>query len=434
MKYNYTFYDFKKDMTGIPSIVTDYLVERLSKDEYRGTHISQHNRYDRILIFNILNELNNTINLLKIDKLIIRNTDTKKRPKNTLDEYDYAKMVERLSIKFGKPTQDSLRKNFFLDMARMGLIHRFNKKGIKDNTMSKVFRTKSVAVSKLGHEFLKAFNSSNIFEMNRFWTLSLNNLHRGFENKLFNLMILISEKLKKNITLSLNEYAFFATDKYYTNEYMADIIIAFKNLSIYQRGKIVSIIKKYANPNSNLFFKIDGKNKTDARDYHNWINEAQQMFPLLKDTILFGIGDIRSGELNIRFSNNGGILTKSRIKRSISEKKAYFINHELNQESLKKSGYELHHIVPLLMAKNNEEFAILDNWKNMILIDAFTHAQISTRGSKHIKLNFINKDIELSDTSTPPDTIKCIYDTNVKYNIKQQIIMQKTNDDILKSI
>ncbi|RTI73457.1 type II restriction endonuclease subunit R [Campylobacter jejuni] len=359
---------------------------------------------------------------LDTNTLVIRNTDTSKRPENTPDEYEYAKMVEQLARDLGRITQDSLRKNFFVDMERMGLIDRFKEAG----------SFKRVCITETGKEFLDIFTSSDIFKKNRFWTLCMNKLHKGFENKLFNLMLLIEENTQKDVTLSYDEYAFFATDETKTNNEIADIIIAFKNLSKLQREQITNTLKKYANPQKNLFFSGADKNKKDKRDYHNWINEAQQMFPLLKETILFGIGDIRENELNLKYK--GGILksAKTRRKRSIHEKKKYFEQHNLS----KIPGYELHHIVPLLMAKNDTEFDTLDCWQNMILINAYTHSIISTNGSKHIKLDFINDsdDIELKDVSIPPDIIKCTYGKCVKYNITKKDIMQKTNDDILNSI
>ncbi|WP_205426593.1 hypothetical protein [Helicobacter suis] len=40
-----------------------------------------------------------------------------------------------------------------------------------------------------------------------------------------------------------------------------------------------------------------------------------------------------------------------------------------------KSGFEL--IVPLALARDQNEFSVLDRWQNMILIDGYKHAQIS---------------------------------------------------------
>ncbi|GAA9062574.1 hypothetical protein BTM312_03950 [Helicobacter pylori] len=65
--------------------------------------------------------------------LQIRTTDMSKRPSNIIGEEAYAKVVDNICKsempqdnlgKKNQVTQDSLRKNLFVDMHRMGLIER----------------------------------------------------------------------------------------------------------------------------------------------------------------------------------------------------------------------------------------------------------------------------------------------------------------------
>jgi CDP-diacylglycerol--serine O-phosphatidyltransferase len=100
-----------------------FLSDRILSDNYRGIHVSQHFRYDMNDIVAVLNELYKIAgdNLLKI-----RTTDNSKRPMNTADENNYAMFVNNVNAAIKKGGQDSVRKNIFPDMHRMGLIDRYD--------------------------------------------------------------------------------------------------------------------------------------------------------------------------------------------------------------------------------------------------------------------------------------------------------------------
>ncbi|WP_240329531.1 type II restriction endonuclease subunit R [Helicobacter suis] len=342
---------------GIPGNVSEYLFHRIQKDTYRGLHLSQHNRYTKDDIIAILKALKETLEHNKISHLKIRTTDLSKRPTNTPEEALYAQMTSQLSRTLGRITQDSLRKNIFVDMERMGLICRFNKK-LKLNLVGERHRTHYVALSPFGEEFLQASlqEPPNPFVLSRLWTDALTNLHAGFENTLYALSLALSYH---NIpSISLEEFTFFVSDIENNQAYIVDLICEFRVLSKFQRGQIVGCIKRYANPKENDIYK--GLDKTALRDYHNWINEAQQMFLLLNDSVLFGVGDKRKGELNLRVGDMGLIRDKTKLKRSQAEKEEYFKQHKIDRQAMYKSGFELHHIVPLALARDQNEFSVLD--------------------------------------------------------------------------
>lgn len=100
-----------------------FLVERLQSNDYRGNHISQHNRYTKKEILVILQEI---YALVGTNLIQIRTTDLSKRPQNIIGEELYAKLTNNISLKLARCTQDSLRKNIFVEMHRMGLINRYN--------------------------------------------------------------------------------------------------------------------------------------------------------------------------------------------------------------------------------------------------------------------------------------------------------------------
>ncbi len=95
-----------------------FLVKRLQSKDYRGIQISQHNRYTKKEILVILQEI---YALVGSNLMQIRTTDLSKRPQNVGGEELYAQLTHNISLKLSRCTQDSLRKNIFVDMHRMGL-------------------------------------------------------------------------------------------------------------------------------------------------------------------------------------------------------------------------------------------------------------------------------------------------------------------------
>jgi len=96
-----------------------YIHKRILDENYRGNISSQHNRFSLERISVILNLLNDFSNAKK-QLLRIRTTDTKNRPLNEPEEFEYAKFTERVKIEIGIGTQDSLRKNFFCGFSKDG--------------------------------------------------------------------------------------------------------------------------------------------------------------------------------------------------------------------------------------------------------------------------------------------------------------------------
>src|SRR5690606_14289098 len=119
----------------------------------------------------------------------------------------------------------------------------------------------------------------------------------------------------------------------------------------------------------------------------------------------------------------------TKLKRSYNEKSAYFSNHNVK----KSIGFELHHIIPLLWARNSTEFFLLDKWENMLYIDAYSHSVITQSGNKHVKLDFVdsNNDITLSDPLG--DVLKLENEKNVKYSPNLSCIMYNKNQELLES-
>lgn len=397
-----------------------FLEKRLKRVDYRGLQISQHNRYTLEIIVGMLQIL---YDLVGEEKMEIRTEDLSKRPINKENEKIYAEYVNRVKKNIGIGTQDSIRKNFFVDFHRMGLIERYDKDGISQLPYSnKRYKIKSVSIATDG---LSLIRSKNLLEKQILFSEYVDRLFGGFATQLI-------EILSELDHLTIEEYTFFISfiGKTVENiEYDIDAVIElvkdYRNLSGIQKDAVEKFVKEYADPDT-----FNG-NKKNKRDFHNWINESQQIFYLLNQTALYEY-DKENHKLRFKvkdksetFFNRDSI---KRLKRSNSCKKDYFREHNIG----KHKGYELHHIVPLLKAKNADHFFLLDVWENLLYLDAKTHAIITQNGNKQIMMKILeNNDIILSDLQ---DELNIKYNDNVFYAQENKNIMLYKNEELLKTI
>ena len=263
--------EFEKELCGIdPSKKCfKFLVRRVASDDYRGVQHSQHNRYDMDTIFTMLDEL---YKIVGTNKMVIRTTDLKKRPSNLPEEALYANYVNQLSKKLGRCTQDSVRKNIFVDLHRMGLIERYNEKCVKMLPYENGTK-KYVSISDLGLDFIN--NSHSLFERKLRYTRAIDTLTKGLADKL----LIIAELEGK---ISETEFQFFFSfygeelnGHRYSDIELIEYIREFRLLSKFQREQAVKLVKQYCNP------KLFRGDKTNKRDFHNWLNETQQIFMLM---------------------------------------------------------------------------------------------------------------------------------------------------------
>lgn len=397
-----------------------FLADRVMDNGYRGMQLSQHNRYDVDTVITLIDELHR---LVGMNKMTIRNQDLSARPTNTSAERLYAEYTNNVYNVLGRCTQDSIRKNLFVDLHRMGLLNRYDKNGTCINPYEKR-AVRYVSVTRLGKELLD--NKNNTFQKNYIYTKAIDILTQGLAQTLLDITI-----NNDSNSISLDEFMFFASfigrtlnGHFYTASEITEFISEFRSMSKFQRKDVANIIQNYCNPNN------FAGNKTNKRDFHNWQNEAQQIFMLMDQTVLFEKDPKDDTILIIKQSKDSLFDNNDKLLRSKKAKADYFIKHNVT----KQIGFELHHIIPLLFAKNKVEFDALDVWENLIYIDGFTHSKISQTGNHNIKLSFDNENVILSDTARLLPDIQCVKDNNVKYNSCNQEIMQNFNNNTLVSM
>lgn len=392
-----------------------FLENRIKSVNYRGNQISQHNRYNLPLVKEMLKML---YEISGKNLMQIRDTDLSKRPFNIPEEADYAKYVSNINSnpQVGRGTQDSVRKNLFVDFARMGFLDRYDK---KRNWADPYKQTpiKYVSLTKLGIDFI---NNCNIFEEYMLYTRGIDNLMQGLLEDLLDI-ILILEKITED------EYTFFVSfinqelnGVYYGKETIIDLVKDYKSMSRFQKENIRNIISDYCNPKN---FQGD---KTNKKDFHNWVNETQQVFMLLNQTVYF---EQREKTIFPKVGSTSVFENSQKLQRSLVEKQNYFKYHNLS----KAPGFELHHVVPLCWARCREEFSILDNHKNLVYIDGYSHSKITQNKNRNVSLTFNNDDAIFTDVPRRY-SVRCQKNNQILYDTNNKQEMLEYNKSLLKDI
>ncbi len=400
-----------------------FIDARLRSDQYRGGKSSQHNRYDREsihIMLGLLDKYAPDSALLKI-----RTTDLSKRTENYPDEITYARFCDELCSVLQKWGQDALRKNIFLDMHRMGFIERYNDKKEKLDPYKRAHKVSYVALSEEGRRFVR---EDNILNQQFMYSKAIDKLLGGYIQTLLNLLQTSEYHLKY---ITKYEFMFFVSAVDVEAEFnisldqCVDFIHCYrKTLSRVQQRGVIETLKQKLKPQ---FFLGD---KTAKRDWGNWQNKIDQAFTLFSQTVYF---DLR-GEHKERVYLKTGCYTKDGKKivefqnRSIAEKFTYFDEHHVD----KKQGYELHHIMPLAWAESAEQYKIFDTWKNMVYIDAYSHAKITQNRSRNIIVQTQGPNILLNDFSGSCVALRP--NREILYDVSKQDLIVQYNQRLLETV
>lgn len=381
-----------------------FIYETINTEFYRGNHISQHNR---ITFKKIECILKNIYAISKDGLLQIRTTDLSKRPQNITGEEKYSALCRNIKSEIGIGTQDSIRKNFFVDMERMGLIDRFDK--YKNNAKKSI---KYIKLTDYGVNFL---NTKKYIDQFYIFSACINKLTLGY----IDIIIRIFRVLKcKSITLE--EFMFFVSKIHFKKNNLnfskcTQLLQEFRTLSRTENDYLIKKIKTTLDP------RQFAGNKNQKKDWYNWKNEAQQIFNLLGQTVYFEFSKNKlSTRTNEKFQN------PSKLIRSKTAKEQYFKQHMIKKEV----GFELHHIFPLGSANSKQEFLIYDNWLNLIYIDAFKHSQLTQTGNQHKIMNFINSNLILENYEKS-SCIEFINKKNILYDVHKQQQMLEYNKKLM---
>ena len=398
-----------------PNDALAFIDKRINDVNYRGDVSSEHNRYDMDEIYKMLMCLDRYAPNNQL--LRIRDTDSKKRPENTIDEYDYARFCEEVNAAVGKGTQDSIRKNIFVDLHRMGLITRYDK---NRNFISPYGRISPKYVS-LSPDGVKFIRERDLLNRSFIFTKAIDTLLGGY----IEIALQLLKEPEYHIgTITKYEFMFFVsavdsgTSFSITLEQCVDLIHTYRRLGKYLQIKVIEILSDKLKPEN-----FDG-DKTAQRDWHNWKNKIDQVYHLFAQSPHF---DVVGDDLNL---STHKIKTKAGevidvMTRSIAEKEAYFNKHKVKRTV----GYELHHVVPLSWAESPEQYKLFDKWENMVYIDAYRHAIITQNRNRNIEMRSRGNDVLLIDHHG--NAVELIFDRkNILYDPANQPTMLRYNKEL----
>lgn len=342
----------------------EYIFERIKREEYRGIHLSQHNRLPFDKVLQILKTINSIAGTSKF-KIHIGDWKGKKQSGCEI----YYKIVDVLDKVIEQGTVNSLKKNIFPDLNTMGFLNRYNSKG---NLILSEKREpiNSVSLTRFALDFVKEENPRRQYKM---YIEATEKLLDPILDELFYLLY------KEFESINIYEYMLIISDKMLFTQEKVDLIKSYRRLKKIERMKInQDILKKFKDINQKAI------KKTDKRDFGNWYNESLQIFNLLNQTIYFKT--FRKTVLMLSISQEALELI---VTRSQKQKEKYFEWHNIK----KVDGYQLHHLCPLSYATTRKQLELIDNFKNLIYISANMHSKI--QNDLFIKLVVKNKRVLL---------------------------------------
>jgi hypothetical protein len=345
----------------------DYLKQRIKRSDYRGYHLSQHNRLPFEKICYLLETIYNNI---KDKKIKIHVGDWKEIEQNCSEYYKIIKEINK--SKDFSCTVNSLKKNIFPDLVVMGFLDRFD----KNNTLVLGDKRSEIYYVKLSDLAVSFANEKSLLKKYKIYINAVEKLVEPILEELF--MILFKEFDSVNIY----EYTFILSDPNLTTDQKIDLIKEYRRLKKVQQASIISYIQKE-------FQEINKKarDKTEKRDFMNWYNESLQVFNLLNQTIYF-----KTFKKTILMLSISQEILEFVASRSQKEKELYFEYHNVS----KKDGYQLHHIYPISYATSRKELELIDNHKNLIYISDKIHSKIP-RNNTFIKIEWIKNKLFLVD-------------------------------------
>ena len=387
----------------------EYIIERIQRTDYRGIHVSQHNRYDLDKLVKILQAIHK---FAEQDKFSVPKGDTKKdanRLKNIKANHPiFHDIYERLRSQGIVKAPDPLRKNFFVDFSRMGFIEKYD----KNDRLRNPFKRTYTAFLKLSADGLKLIESKSLFEKHKIFT---DGVERLLKNTLTDLVAAIDLSDYRRERFFFEEYTLIFSDGKLSGAEKIAMLDEWRSLKRTKREKAVSFIQKYCDPK-----KFVG-DKTRKRDYHNWRNETQQLMRLFKATIYFQVYE------NQFSLNSGEVFGVFEPKRSQMPKQEYFHKHKIK----KIEYYELHHIVPLSYIKNQREYKLIDDYKNLIYLSSERHKEIK---KDYIKFRHNNPKIHFVNIHKHSDVVSAKNNENARFNPSRLPEMEKYNKNLIKSL
>lgn len=338
-----------------------YISDRVVSDDYRGIQCSQHNR----LTFDYFKAVVDAIYAVAGEERFFIHIGDDHGARQPLAA-KYYEVVEEIKRRAGRGTVNSVKKNTFPDIARMGFLERFGKNKSKPFSEAGRHAVHSVRLSALGLKFAQA---TARFEQVCLFTAGVDRLLHSAATELADFLDLNDYGVAG---IDILEYMYILSDDRAGVSFgdKLRLLLSYRELLPHQQEEVHALLRKYCNPAN----RRDFDNKTLMRDYHNWKNEAQQIYCLFSFTAYFRVVN---GTLTLNTGDLG--FFDPNVKRGARGKTEYFSQHGVE----KRAGYELHHIVPFFKARNKQEALLVDDFKNLIYLNETKHAMFTNAHNRH---------------------------------------------------
>jgi phage anti-repressor protein len=321
---------------------------------------------------------------------------------NLLDYPNYGMFVKEVISNNSQGTANSIKKNLLPDLAVLQVFDRYDeKKQLIDSGEKRI--PKYFKINKNCEAICDDANKLN------------NYISQNFFLKFNDLIECIFLILNETGKLTMNEFMLFVTwfNWDYKNQ-KADSALLSHLIDEYRKiPKSVSLqinqeIMHYANPKNPEFKE---SNKSAKRDYHNWRNETQQIFGILKEFSLFKFDE--KNDAIVLDGGSGAKKNDTKFKRSNLEKEEYFKQHKVE----KCDYFELDHIIPFSMIEGYEMYLEIDHWKNLIYIDSNTHSKKTRNYNKYMFLDGVENLNELNMVAPDGKRLSLVNGENALFDI-----------------
>ncbi len=310
-----------------------YLEARIKGAAYRGLHVSQQNRLPPTKIRAVLSVV-----------WEVAGDSTVELPPGDMGHFDparypaYMELVSRLRADGVEVTPNSLKKNIFPDLDRMGLLPR-----------TRVNKQWVAQLSAHG----KAVTTSDAFQQAELMASAYNRLVAPVAPA-------IAELCDRCQQVTTFEIMLFATDLATSVHEKEALIRSYrklglpKRLALHARGEALCRQMTVASAGA----------KTEKRDWHNWWNQSKQIVSLLAYSSSF---DVLDGEfVTLRGQASLGATT--------------WRSREVTQDALewhglaeRPAGFDLHHVFPLAYVVHPTEVRLVDCKENLLCIRRAIH-------------------------------------------------------------
>jgi len=379
-----------------------YIFERIKRKDYRGIHLSQHNRLPFDKVLEILKTVNNIAGNSTFNIHIGDWKGKKQRGRET-----YYRIVNSLKKVIKQGTVNSLKKNIFPDLDTMGFLNRYDKKGGLVSSKKREIIA-SVSLTKFAVDFINEEKPRRQYKM---YVEATEKLLEPILDELFYLLY------KEFNSINVYEYMFIVSDEKLSIQKKIDLIKSYRKLKKVQRTKLIQKIVQE-------FEKINKKalSKRHKRDFGNWYNESLQIFNLLNQTIYFKT--FRKTVLMLSISQEALEFIATRSQK---QREKYFEWHNMKRTE----GYQLHHICPISYATTRKQLELIDNYKNLIYISNKAHVKIPHDNNLFIKLDVKDEKILLVD---PTDGKSLDITNDILVDKKHIKEMLRYNQELLAKI